>query len=693
VLAWCTAVVIAALGLLPIARWIPGGHQFARYDTIAGVWLSGGGVVLGVAVVLAILAGKLPWLWRDRLLDTPALWIAGRPHLSVTILVVSAAALYAWIAVSVLGGRPLLIDEIVQAAHARILASGRLSAPADGYPEFFSSLHMLDGGGRVFSHFPVGGPAMQALGELIGASWIVGPLCGALAVAAFSWMLGAVEPRAGVRMGAALLFAFAPFTAFMAGSHMNHVPTLLWLVVAIAALAHTVAAERPRPALAFLCGLGYGLAATIRPGDALAFALPGGIWLLSLALRDRRRVADLLASGIGVALPIAALLWVNSQTTGSPLLFGYEALWGKNFALGFGATSIGVVHTPLNGIELLNQYFVRLGANLFESPLPGILPVLVTLVLTRHWAPFDRYLWASSALLLGTYAAYWHDGLYLGPRLLYPLIPVIALWSARALPALRASLGKGMAYRVVVFGALTAAVMGATTLLPMRVREYATMLPSTRWDPDAAAEAAGVRNAVVFVRDSWGAQLVARLWVLGISRPDTERLYYRVDACVLENAVTAMEHSGDRGRAALARLMPLMADSTRLVAASFTPDSSIRALPGSRYDATCTERVNDDRAGFTPYPPMLLARSGNVFARDLHQRNRVILDRYPDRPVFLLRATGDSTGYVPEFLPLSRDSLEAAWPSVVDDPPLTTSGEPSLPDRAEGWPGRGNRAP
>ena len=35
-----------------------------------------------------------------------------------------------------------------------------------------------------------------------------------------------------------------------------------------------------------LMGLGFGMTATIRPVDALAFALPAGVWLLWRALRD-----------------------------------------------------------------------------------------------------------------------------------------------------------------------------------------------------------------------------------------------------------------------------------------------------------------------------------------------------------------------------------------------------------------------
>ena len=44
-------------------------------------------------------------------------------------------------------------------------------------------------------------------------------------------------------VGAVVLFAFAPFAVFMAGSHMNHVPTLMWLMLAMAAMARVMSSD------------------------------------------------------------------------------------------------------------------------------------------------------------------------------------------------------------------------------------------------------------------------------------------------------------------------------------------------------------------------------------------------------------------------------------------------------------------
>src|SRR5439155_17390225 len=154
-------------------------------------------------------------------------------------------------------------------------------------------------------------------------------LTGAGAVLGWGWVLPRLEPSPAIRGGALLLFALAPFPVFLAGSHMNHTPALLWLLLAAGALLRLDPVE-PRPALGFAAGLALGLAAATRPPDALALALPGAAWTLWRLRGSKRLGAVVLAGLAGLALPIAGLLALNLATTGSALRFAYEYLWGKN---------------------------------------------------------------------------------------------------------------------------------------------------------------------------------------------------------------------------------------------------------------------------------------------------------------------------------------------------------------------------
>ena len=660
------AAVLIIFGFLPIANWIRGGRDWPRYGGDLEGWISGSAIALGVGVLYFMLSRRSERLWRDNALDPLVRLWAERPRLTTIALALSSLVMYLLSARWVFDGRPLLVDEVAQLFQARIFAAGRIAGALDPAPELFSALHLVERDGRVFSQFPPGGPAVLAAGLVLGAAWIAIPLCGALAVWCFSAFTRGIEAdRPGVSLLASLLFAFAPYMVFMSGSQMNHVPTLLGICAAFLALERATtpgSSPQRRSLLTFACGLALGFAATVRPVDAAAFALPIAAWLMWRAVRDRGELLPLIASGVGVAIPVALMLWFNARTTGAPLLFGYEALWGKGHELGFHAAPWGVAHTPARGVELVSLYFLRLQTYLFETPIPSLVAAIVALLLVPALRRIDGVLLAGSAMLVVMYFAYWHDGFYLGPRFYVCLLPALALWSARAFPEWRARWGRGASYRIVTAAALVSLVIALGIMAPLRAREYRSGLRTMRWDVDAAARRAGVHDAIVFVRESWGAQLMVRLWARGLSHAEAQALYHFVDACALERGLDSLERTDGRDSIARAVMLPLLADSVRVVRSPFSADSTERFLPGAPYGPRCVRRVQEDRAGFTVYLPFLVADGENVvYARDLHARDTMLLARYPSRSVYLVRPPSDGEGVVPQFWPLSRDSLRAAW--------------------------------
>jgi hypothetical protein len=660
------AVALAVFGFLPVANWIRGGRDWPRYGGDLDGWLAGSAIALGVGVLYYMLSRRSQRLWRDEAVAPMVRWWAEHPRAGPALLAVTSLVLYALSARWVFNGRPLLVDEVAQLFQARVFASGRIAGVRDPVPELFSALHLVERDGRVFSQFPPGGPAVLAAGVLLGAAWIAVPLCGALSVWFFAGFARRVEiDRPGVGLLASLLFAFAPYMVFMSGSQMNHVPTLLGVCAALYALeraTHLDVALARRAWFAFGCGLALGFAATVRPVDAVAFALPVAAYLAWRVRRDGRELRPLLASGVGVALPIAFMLWFNAQTTGSPLLFGYEALWGKGHDLGFHRVPWGVAHTPARGLELVSLYFLRLQTYLFETPIPSLVAAMLALALVPALRRLDGVLLAGSALLVALYFAYWHDGFYLGPRFYVCLLPALALWSARLFAVWRARWGRGASYRILVSAAVASLVVAVLISVPLRAREYRGGLKTMRWDVEAAARRAGVRNAIVFVRESWGAQIVVRLWARGLSHADAQTLYHFVDACALERGLDSLERIDGRDSVAHGVMWPLLADSLRVIRSPFSVDSTERFLPGAPYGPRCVRRVEEDRAGFTVYLPFLVADGENVvYARDLHARDSLLLARYPGRSVYLVRPSSDADGIVPQFWRVNRDSLFAAW--------------------------------
>ena len=667
------AAVVAALCFLPIAEWIPGGFGDAGYPLRVSEWINGSAIALGLGAVIAILLRRRPTLAPS----LHARWVAAssrfeRRTLPVTLVVAAAAlAVYALIARAVFSAKPLLIDEIAQALQARIFLQGRLAAAAREPAEFFATLHMVEHGGKVFSQFPPGGPAMLAPFDALGAMWLTGPVFGAIAVTLWALVLRRTEPRPGVALASLLLFAFAPFVAFMSGSHMNHVTVLAWTLAGVLGLVRLVQSDERRLGSALLCGLGFGVAATVRPVDAFAFALPAGIWLLVRAVRGGTRlparIAELAVSGVAIVAPMALMALFNLRTTGSPLMSGYELLWGAGHNLGFHRNPWGHLHTPARGLELLNLYFLRLQQYLLESPVPSLVPAIGALALARRLSAFDRYCLASSGLLLALYFAYWHDGFYLGPRFVYPLTPILALWTARFFPLVREWLERrvaraelrAFAWRTVAGAAAVALVIAATASVPLRVRQYRVSFPVQRWDADAALAAAGIDSAIVLARESWEAQLVVRMRALGATQPEAERVYRSVDACRLDAALAAHERApaASRGRV-IDALLPLLADSARVELRELSAGAFVRMVPGVPYGDDCRARIAETAAGTLPLAPLLLTRApGVVIARDLHARDTLLLARHPRLPVYLLRPAGPAPTATPILVPLSRDSI------------------------------------
>ncbi len=662
------ALVLLVLGLLPIANWIAGGHEMPWFQDRLDGWVSGGAIVVGVAVIASILLRRSPALWREGAWQRLAQRWESRGWRGDACIAAVALVLYGVVSQLVLSAKPLLIDEIILVYQARIFAAGRLWLPAPPFPEFTSSMHLLDWGGKVYGQFPAGGPAMLALGTLVGAEWLVGPCFAALGVFVLARLLRRIEPRAGVALAATLLYAFAPFTVFLSGSMMNHVTTLTWLLLGAWALAVAVESGSGawRPALAM--GLAFGVAATIRPLDGAVFALPAGAWLLWRARRGGSDIGALLASGIGIAIPLLFLAWVNASQTGDPFRFGYIEMWGQTHALGFHDAPWGFPHTPARGLELINLYLVRLQSHFLETPVPSLLFATAALGLTRRITGFDRWVLASSAGLLLAYWAYWHDGYYLGPRFMLPLAPWLALWTAR-LPAVLADRGVPLPTRqTILLGGITALLMGAAFSVPIQVEQYRNGMLSMRFDADAAAIAQGVEpDAVVLVRESWGAQVVARMWALGVSRVDAEQFYRTTDLCRLDAATAVVEREGGGTSRLSALIAPSRADSGRLVALRLSPDTTGHVLPGSTLTIECTRRVIEDQAGFTVFTPLLIATGRNAYIRDLHARDSLLLRGESTTPVWLL-TQGTVPGAGLRFHRIALDSARAEWNSSTGGP-------------------------
>jgi hypothetical protein len=226
-------------------------------------------------------------------------------------------------------------------------------------------------------------------------------------------------------------------------------------------------------------------------------------------------------------------------------------------------------------------------------------------------------------------------------------------------------------FRATAFGLAVSAVIAAAADLPLRAHEYRNNFQTERWaTPEIAAES-GVHDALVFVREGWEEQLVARLWALGVSRPHVETLYRAVDVCRLDSATTAIESARAHGETPggvlgdpYPQIAPLLADSARVEGRRLGPGANAHIEAGYPYPPHCQRRAEETVEGITPLAPLLAVGGSsdrNIYARDLHARDSLLLAEYPDRPIYLLRPATAAPSAMPKFFPISRDSLVAEW--------------------------------
>ena len=244
--------------------------------------------------------------------------------------------------------------------------------------------------------------------------------------------------------------------------------------------------------------------------------------------------------------------------------------------------------------------------------------------------------------LLGLLFFYWHRDVFYGPRFIYSVIGWLVIIVARALVLLRRSappageaMDRGLAAAFVVVVAL---VTGLVTITPGRVEAYRLSTPVFNLHPDRDAARAGIRDAVVVIPDGWGSRLIARMWAAGIPVERSSRLYAAIDACTLEQLLTAAESTA-AGSAGLARALDSAAALRRPgVPANLTEDRNLRLQPGD-VPAACRVEIEVDRRGFYQFGPYLWLNDAGldgdvVWARDLGPRNEALFRRYSGRRFF-----------------------------------------------------------
>ena len=240
---------------------------------------------------------------------------------ALALLAFAAAALLAWFVAERL---PHLEDEIAYLFQARTYARGVLWAPIPPTQQAFSTPFVVNVDGRRLGKYAIGWPLVLAVGERLGAGWLVNPLLGALTVVLVYLLARDLFDRQ-VGLLAGLLAFTSPFFLIQSGTYMSHAAAALWAALFAYALlkidrAHE--AGQPTWGWAVVGGVALGWLTLTRALTAFAIALPYALWLLGRAARRpqsipalARRYGPLMLAAVLIAALQPLYLYI---VTGSP---------------------------------------------------------------------------------------------------------------------------------------------------------------------------------------------------------------------------------------------------------------------------------------------------------------------------------------------------------------------------------------
>lgn len=345
-------------------------------------------------------------------------------------------------------GQPHVEDEVAYVFQARTFAAGALTAPlppAAAMPGLEYYLFDSDGG-RWFATTPPGWPAVLALGEAIGAPWIINPALAGLSVL----LAHAIVRRRAGRDAAdwvAIVMGSSPWLISAAATLMTHTLTLALVLAAWVWVLRAGDRGRSPWAPLFLAGLALGWVFTTRILDGLIVGTLTGMWVLLEGRTGAARAALRAAVyGLGCLATGSLALIYNRLFTGRPLqspLDHYLAReWGtEGNAYGFGdnigppggwgALDLWRGHSPLEAVINTTSNIVSLQVEFLGWPTGSLVLVFALLI----WGfrrpairdPFARAMIVLCASVMLAMFFYWYgDTYHIGPRywfiMAFPLV-------------------------------------------------------------------------------------------------------------------------------------------------------------------------------------------------------------------------------------------------------------------------------
>lgn len=219
---------------------------------------------------------------------------------------------------------------------AKILAKGALTVPSHPLKEFFDSDYIINNG-RMYSEYPLGSSFFMMLGGFFGATWIVNPILGSLALIFIYFTTKDLYDEQIARYGVMLLLTSHLYYD-LSSTYLSHAPLLCFISIFIYYFLKTLRLqnEESKNWHPLMAGIALGIAANTRSLSALTISLPLLIWGVYLLIKDwKAYFRRVIWFAIGILPFIVLIFLVNRIQNGNALLFGHQVYNGPRKIVGF----------------------------------------------------------------------------------------------------------------------------------------------------------------------------------------------------------------------------------------------------------------------------------------------------------------------------------------------------------------------
>jgi len=386
----------------------------------------------------------------------------------------------------VLQGMPIADDEAAYVFIARTLLEGRLANLSPGDPEFFTNQFFVLGNGLWYGKYPIGHPLLLALGELVGARFLIGPLVTA-ATAGLTYLVGVRLLGRRQASLAVLLLLVSPQFVFMGATELSHSSMAMFTMLGL--LLTLRVKDGAGPGWALLAGIAWGYALLVRPLPGVLYVpVIFGAILAGKELPWKRRLVSLGLGALPVLAAVALLFYVNHLHTGNAGQSGYHVAHVSGQApsglagLGLFSNDKGQLATSIGAAVLRTNFW------LFGWPLSLLFVFLVRL-------KRDRLLFFG---LIGAVFAYRFVApktcvATLGSVYVTEAMPLLALATAGGMARVRSYLtdGPGSRAQLASAAAVAGLIIALTGFLPVQLRSIGASSASRKAVLDLVMHQAG----------------------------------------------------------------------------------------------------------------------------------------------------------------------------------------------------------